>query len=72
MARSRYYCTIEVEVVRVFITYMKVAFKDIQLPAQSQNSPTKLVVWRFCSQYKGQLILKCPFGVFKLTKILAK
>ena len=28
---------------------MKVAFKDIQLLAQSQNSPTKLVVWSFCA-----------------------
>ena len=24
-------------------------FKNIQLPAQSQNSPTKLVVWSFCA-----------------------
>ena len=29
---------------------MKVAFQDIQLPAQSQNSPTKLVVWSFSAQ----------------------
>ena len=28
----------------------KGAFKDIQLPAQSQNSPAKLVVWSFCAQ----------------------
>jgi hypothetical protein len=29
---------------------IKVAFKDIQLPAQKQNSPPKLVVWSFCAQ----------------------
>ena len=29
---------------------MKVVFKDIQLSAESQNSPTKWVVWNFCGQ----------------------
>ena len=36
---------------------MKVAFQDIQLPAQSQNSPTKLVVWSFSAQSTAPLLI---------------
>ena len=43
----------------------KVVSKDIQLLAQSQKSPTKLVVWSFCAQSTVPLLCSSLTGMME-------
>ena len=45
---------------------MKIALMGIQLPALGQNSPTKMVVWIFCSQYTVPPLRSTFVGTKKL------